>query len=169
MNKNLKSKLMEWDGKSSDDIAEIYEEFCNTPDLVKLLVNLLSDVKLERASSWMLKRHLEIVGHITQNQIDRVYQFICQSEDWQSQLHILQSMPYQPIAKKQVKTIETFLRRCLMSDNKFVRAWTYNGFDLLAKQYPQYREEVDSFFEMAMRDEAPAVTARIRNILKNNK
>lgn len=59
-----------------------------------------------------------------------------------------------------------FLRNCLISDNKFVRAWAYNGFYELALQYPAYKTEVKKFLDMAMKDEAASVKARVRNILK---
>ncbi len=35
-------------------------------------------------------------------------------------------------------------------------------------QYPAYIEEPKQFFEMAMRDEAPSVKSRIRNIMKKD-
>jgi len=59
--------------------------------------------------------------------------------------------------------VEIFLRVCLLDNNKFVRAWAYKGFYELAVQYPK---ETRQFFEMAMRDEAPSVKSRIRNIMK---
>ncbi|VAW46017.1 hypothetical protein MNBD_GAMMA04-800, partial [hydrothermal vent metagenome] len=46
--------------------------------------------------------------------------------------------------------------------------WAYNGFNELSVQYNEYRKETEAFFEMAMRDEAPSVRSRIRNILKQN-
>ncbi len=71
-----------------------------------------------------------------------------------------------PIAKGEKKKIEVFLRQCLTDGNKFVRAWAYNGFYEISVQYPEYKKETKLFFEMAMRDEAPSVKARIRNIMK---
>ncbi len=58
------------------------------------------------------------------------------------------------------------MRKCLEDDNKFVRAWAYNGFYELAKQYPEYRTEAGQLFEMALRDEAASVKARVRNVMK---
>ena len=87
-------------------------------------------------------------------------------EHWESKLHLLQSMPYMPIEKPVKQPVEFFLRNCLVDNVKFVRAWSYNSFHLLALQYPEYQAEVDKFFEMAMCDEVASVKARIRNILK---
>ncbi len=51
---------------------------------------------------------------------------------------------------KHKKQLEAFLRKTLTSDNKFVRAWSYNGFHCLASQFPEYVREVEQFFKMAM-------------------
>ncbi len=54
----------------------------------------------------------------------------------------------------------------LTDHNKFVRAWSYNGFFELSRQHSEYLDETKQFFQMTMRDEAPSVKARIRNIMK---
>ena len=79
---------------------------------------------------------------------------------------MLQCIPFMPIAKKNINVVYNFLRWTLTDQNKFVRAWSYNGFYELSKQHPEYLDETKQYFEMAMRDEAPSVKARIRNILK---
>jgi len=71
-----------------------------------------------------------------------------------------------PIQKQDKKSVENFLRKTLYNSNKFVRAWTYNGFYLLAKQHPEYHDETEALLESAIKNEAPSVKARIRNILK---
>ncbi len=73
-----------------------------------------------------------------------------------------------PISKTDKKKVEGFLRECLIDNNKFVRAWAYNGFNELSIQYNEYRQETEQFFEMAMRNEAPSVRSRIRNIMKQS-
>jgi hypothetical protein len=73
-----------------------------------------------------------------------------------------------PISKNEIKTVEAFLRVSLTDSNKFIRAWAYNGFYEMAIQYPEYKNETKQFFEMAMRDEAASVKARIRNIIKKD-
>ncbi len=87
-------------------------------------------------------------------------------EQWESKLHILQSFPFMPIPHSEKKKVEVFLRKCLVENNKFVRVWAYNGFYELAVQFPEYINETKQFFEMAMRDEAPSIQSRIRNIMK---
>ena len=81
-------------------------------------------------------------------------------------MHLLQCLPYLTIDTREVKQLEPFLRRCLQSENKFVRAWGYNGFNELALQHADFKPEVDSLLAAALEEEAPSVKARIRNILK---
>jgi len=95
-----------------------------------------------------------------------VYKSLGTQEHWEAKLHILQSLPYLPIAERNRKAVEAFLRLTLTDANKFVRAWSYNGFYELARQHPKYQAETEQFFQMAMRDEAASVKARIRNIMK---
>jgi hypothetical protein len=71
-----------------------------------------------------------------------------------------------PIGDADRIEVETFLRQTLNDSNKFVRAWSYNGFYQLARHFPQYREEAEAIFEMALRDEAASVKARVRNIIR---
>jgi hypothetical protein len=94
-----------------------------------------------------------------------LFKLLPKLERWESKLHILQCLPYIQISSAAKENVEVFLRRCLIDDNKFVRAWAYNGFYEISLQYPEYKEETKQFFEMAMRDEAPSVKARIRNIM----
>ena len=54
----------------------------------------------------------------------------------------------------------------LNDDNKFVRAWSYNGLFVLADQYPEFRIEVIHQLKRAREEEAASVRARIRNIFK---
>ena len=58
------------------------------------------------------------------------------------------------------------MRHNLTATNKFVRAWSYNGLYELARRDPVYLPEVEQIFELALRDEAPSVKARIRNLQK---
>ncbi len=63
--------------------------------------------------------------------------------------------------------VENYLRQALTHNNKFVRAWAYNGFYQLARQHRELRDEALEIMRMGQRDEPAAVKARIRNALKN--
>lgn len=162
----LKRAIEQWDGKSAEDIGSVYQEYGNSSSLCSQLIDLMAEPELQNGATWLLKRHLEQHAGIVKEHLGQVFELLSSLVSWQSRLHILQVFEHLPIAATQVKSVELFLRRCLMDSNKFVRAWSYHGFYHLQAQYPHYQDEVKSFFAMAMSDEAASVKARIRNIAK---
>ena len=162
----LKRDLEEWDGKSSGDIRRIYAQYVDQASFSSNLIKLMKNVNTQKGATWLLKHYIENDNTLKQSQSNAVLNIADKLEAWESKLHLLQSLPYISISKFRKETVEHFIRACLTEKNKFVRAWAYNSFYLLAKQYPEYEHEMELFLEMAMRDEAPSVKARIRNILK---
>jgi len=163
---SISSAIASWNGKSADDIAAIYNQYYNKSDFHSSIVSLIKNKSYETGASWLLKHDFELGGQLNANEISIVYGVLSKLEYWEAKLHLLQCIEYMPISKTDVKKVENFLRLTLSGENKFVRTWAYNGFYLLAKQYIEYQEDANQFFEMALRDEAPSVKARIRNILK---
>ncbi len=163
---STKLEIGQWDGKSINDIGDIYDRHCHDPTFISEMITLVSDVSLQKGATWLIKRYLENENQIGKSEIISIFQKLELIEQWESKLHILQILSYMPIGRPQKKLVEVFLRDCLAGDNKFVRAWAYNGFYELAMQYPEHKKETRQFFEMAMRDEAPSVKSRIRNIMK---
>lgn len=164
----LETAIVQWDGKSAEDIAKVYRQYGGanlTADLLPLLLHL----ELQDGAGWLLKKHLDSGGEINAGQTDRLMAGLSQLQSWQSCLHILQSFHHFRLNDDTRLPVEYFLRRCLADNNKFVRAWSYHGWYYLQAQFPQYSDEVKSFFAMAMRDEAASVKARIRNIAKDHK
>jgi len=159
----LQHAITNWQGKSAADISDIYQRYQHSDNFVQNLLQYMQQSALQKGATWLLKCHLESHGTVPAN---AVYKRLSQLQHWQSKLHILQCIPYLPIGSSDKHGLEVFLRQCLTDNNKFVRAWAYNGFHLLACQYGEYREETEQFLRMAMRDEAPSVQARVRNILK---
>jgi len=167
---SLKKVLADWDGKSANDIKAIFTAYHSMKGFqanLIVLINQSNDLALQKAASWLLKYQLESGTSISTANVKKVYGALPSLTGWESQLHILQCIPYMPIAAAEKKAVELFLRQCLSHDNKFVRAWAYNGFFELACQYDAYREETEHFFSLALKDEAASVKARIRQIAKN--
>lgn len=163
---SIETTLLSWDGKSADDITAIYLQYHDLPAFSSEIISCISNPDLEKGATWLIKHYLESGGELKPQEIKTIYKHLLKLEHWEAKLHILQSIPKMPIAKAEKSMVERFLRQCLMSDNKFIRAWAYNGFYELSEQYIEYRQETRSFFTMALRDEAASVKARIRNILK---
>ena len=163
---DIQTDIKQWDGKSAKDIGDIYQRYCNAASFSSIIIGMIDNESLQKGATWLLKHHLEQKRQLTTKEIHTVFNTLTKLEPWESKLQILQSLPYLPVQKRDKKKVEVFLRKCLVETNKFVRAWAYNGFYELAVQYPEYQQETQLFLEMAMRDEAPSVKARIRNIMK---
>jgi len=163
---NIQDELAAWDGKSAHHIGKIYNNYNNKVVFLHNVIELMAQAKCQKAASWLLKHHLENDNKINLPETQSVFKLLHTLDHWESKLHVLQSLPFLNIPNDYKTALEHFLRDCLTQTNKFIRAWAYNGFYELAKQYPEYEEETRLFFDMAMRDEAPSVRARIRNIMK---
>ena len=163
---SIEQEIMAWDGKSADDIRVVYKAYREQPGFADTIINLTDDEHYQKGATWLLKAWLESGNKLKKSQIAKIYGLLNKLRHWEAKLHLLQCIPFMPIETTDRKSIDTFLRATLTDANKFVRAWSYNGFYELAAQHPEYKEEVKKFFEMAMRVEAPSVKARIRIIMK---
>lgn len=163
---SIQEDIEQWDGKSAADISAVYIAYYQDDDFLSSIINLFSEVSLQKGATWLLKKHLENKNEINELETSRIYKNIENLEHWESKLHFLQALPFLLIPQKDKQRIEHFLRKCLMEKNKFVKAWAYNGFYELAIQYPEHAEETKKFFDLAMCNEAPSVKSRIRTIMK---
>ncbi|QDT89625.1 hypothetical protein Pan161_12570 [Gimesia algae] len=149
-----------------EELQSLYDRVSEEPGFCSVLVSLLSDSVRQQVASWLLKHALEAGQVVAPTDLSPFYRSLPELQNWETQLHLLQCLPYLTINRRDVKQLEPFLRRCLQSENKFVRAWSYNGFNELALQHARFQPEVDSLLAAALEEEAPAVKARVRNILK---
>ena len=162
----LKEGIVNWDGKEIIKIISLYEQHHKDKKFLPEIVSLLVKREHQMAASWLLKKYLERKNPIDSDTIFVIYSEILSVQGWEAKLHILQSIPYLPIPSVKKEIVEKFLRDCLVDKNKFVRAWAYGGFYLLAEQFPEYREEAKQFIDNAMTNESASIKARIRNVIK---
>ncbi len=155
-----------WNGRSIDDILKIYHEYESSSSFVDELVSLITERIEENGATWLLKHHLEQGARLRSEHVDRIYKVLPRLSDWEGRLHILQSIPYMPIDDNNRDLVETFVRKGLNGDHKFIRAWSFNGLYELANTFPDLRREAHEIFEQALNTESNSVTARIRNVLK---
>lgn len=163
---SIDQEIADWDGKSAEIINAIYERYSNSPNFIHKIIKLIKKNDQQKGATWLLKKWLESKNQLNSNSIKNTYNSLELLAHWESKLHILQCIPFMPIGKNEREKVERFLRENLTDSNKFVRAWSYNGFYELALQYPEYTSEVQQFFKTALKDEAASVKARIRNIAK---
>ncbi|VAW38819.1 hypothetical protein MNBD_CHLOROFLEXI01-4687, partial [hydrothermal vent metagenome] len=115
-----------------------------------IFLTCLETPTLQKGATWLLKKHCESRGEVEENQTVKTYTLLPKYEHWETKLHILQIMPYFPIPSSAKNEVVLFLRHCLEQSQKFVRAWSYNGFYELAYQYPEYQDEAKQLFEIAL-------------------
>ena len=162
----LSEEMGSWDGKSAAALQSMYERHRTEEDFVATILAHIVDVELQRAATWLLKQHLETGNSLTAPACRTILGALSVQEHWESKLHMLQCLPYLEIPEDESADLEGFLEACLESDNKFVRAWAYSGFNELSLRFPRYRDRVAGMLAQASMSEAASVRARIRNILK---
>lgn len=163
---SIKQAIQAWDGKSAADIQAVYDLYWETPDFPETIVRLSNEASLQNGATWLLKTWLKSGNILEEHQVRKIFNLLDKLEHWEAKLHILQCLDSMPINNSEHRKVHAFLMTTLTDSNIFVRAWAYNGFYELARQHPQYLDETKQFFEMAMRDEAASVKARIRNVMK---
>ncbi|MDE0231542.1 MAG: hypothetical protein OXN93_04595 [bacterium] len=163
----LSEEIASWDNRSAAALQSTYERHSDEEGFLATILEHIADVEFQRAATWLLKRHLEAGNSLSPESSRAILGVLSDQEDWESKLHILQCLPYFDIPEAETAGLEQFLDSCLESDNKFVRAWAYSGYNELSLRFPRYREEVDHMLAKAGESEAASVRARIRNILKS--
>ncbi len=164
---DLKDELAQWDG-SVESLGLTYQHRHADKDFLKELLALFTVQPLQLPASWLLKHALEDGVILADKQVSRLLKSAASLENWQARLHLLQSLQYLSIPSNSTDVLHAFLTACLQEDNKFIRAWAYQGFIELAQQHAAYQAESNSLINRAMLEEAPAIKARLRNRLKNS-
>ena len=156
-----------WNGKDIDFLVTTYEHYySNTGFHQDLLESLALTDRHQSAASWLFRRSLQRGYKPKPEEASFVYQALPVCTSWEAQLNLLQCMELLAVPESARLALEQYLRLALTHENKFVRAWAYNGFYQLARQYPELRREALQIMEMGSRDEPASVKARIRNALK---
>lgn len=162
---SIEQGIRTWDGKSAVDIQAVYDRYHKTIDFASTIIKLSFEPTHEQGATWLLKAWIEAGNTPDEAQISTIYESLNRLDHWAAKLHVLQIIPDLPIASAHASTLYTFLKSTITDENKFVRAWSYNGLHELSSQHPEYLNETQHYLERAMRDEAPSVKARIRNML----
>ena len=165
----LSEEIASLDGNSAAALQSTYERHCAEEGFVATILGHVADAELQRAATWLLKKHLEAGNSLGPFGCRAVFGALSVQDHWESKLHILQCLPYLDIPENESAGLERFLEACLKSDNKFVRAWAYSGFNELSLRFPRYRDRVDGMLARAGESEAASVRARIRNIRKRRR
>ena len=164
---SLVAAIRNWDGKSADEISQVYAEFAGGKQFIESLVTYLEKEDLQPGASWLLKASCQDGKELYEKHTTKLLSALPGLQSWGARLHCLQCLDYLAIPDACEQPLERFLRHQLAHDNTFVRAWAYNGYAVLSRKNSKFRKEAELLFDMAMRDEPASVKARIRQIQKS--
>jgi len=160
--------VKKWDGKDIDFLKKTYDHYSCDPGFQRdVLDSLALTERHQSAASWLLRRSLQRGYRPDEQQAAIIFEAMTKCNGWEAQLNLLQCMELLVVPESARFAVENYLRQALTHNNKFVRAWAYNGFYQLARQHRELRDEALEIMRMGQRDEPAAVKARIRNALKN--
>ena len=162
----LQDDIQAWDKKSKQDILGVYEKHSDNADFIRCLLEIAKLEHCSEGATWLIKHTLEEGLRLDDQQIQGFCGLIELELSWQSKLHILQILPFIIVPAEYKHQMMAFIRQSSEDENKFVRAWAYNGLYELANTYPEYRDGLSVVFDAADETEPPAVKARIRNVKK---
>ncbi|MDX1561315.1 MAG: hypothetical protein R3305_00215, partial [Gammaproteobacteria bacterium] len=157
---SLEQALAAWDGKTVAEIEAVYRRYEAEPGFVASVVDLVAKPGHQRGATWLLKHYVQRGEPLDTRLATRLYEATEHLEHWESRLHVLQCVAVMPIPRASRRSVEAFVRECLIDEIKFVRAWAYYGFYMLAVQYPEHREEAERILQLGMLDEPASVKAR---------
>jgi hypothetical protein len=165
---SIREELEQFDGKHTNVLEGILSSYRPTNSLIESLVTLVADKepKIQTGATWLLKRLAENQVHFKSEHLMALFGSLAELTHWISKLHVCQMLQYVVIPEESETSIAWFLERNLGDENKFLRAWSYNGFYELARQHKKYIPYVLEELERGEADKAAAVKARIRNIRK---
>ena len=122
--------------------------------------------KIQIKATALLKRLAESGTKFTTQQLVAIFDSLAEVTHWEAKLHLCQMLQHVRIPNGSETKVVWFLERCLSAENKFLRAWAYNGFYELAKQHREYYDYAIEQLERAQKEKSAAVKARLRNITK---
>lgn len=150
------------------ELERYYDLNHENEDFSDNLLNQLPDDEFENANTWLLKRYLENGNRLPENSEIKILDLLPHLSSWEAKLHLLQILPYITVPKSRSATIRKILLALIEENNKFIRAWAYNGLYYLQTCHPEYKTEMIILLNKAYSNEAPSIKARIRNILRDD-
>lgn len=164
----LRADLELYDGKRTDILDRIAAAHPVTAPLARQLIRLASDddPRLRSGATWLILHHARAGYAYTSAATRDLLALIDSDLHWEATLNLLQTLPQLTINHASLPALRKSLRRHIKHDNKFVRAWAYNGFAVLARRHPELAGEAERMLAQGEQDEAASVRARVRNARK---
>src|ERR1700704_1966197 len=137
---SIREELESFDGKHTDVLERILSRHRRTNSLIEGLVLLVADQEpnIQTGATWLLKRLAENHVQFKPRHLIALFASLSELTHWLSKLHVCQILQYVAIPDESARNVVWFLERNLWDENRFLRAWSYNGFYELARQHPKY-------------------------------
>ena len=160
---SLKATLSNWDGRETVQLQEIYNTHHKNPEFIQTLTDWsINDLAMQNASTWLLKRYLDQKNSFTRAQTLNFLPALAVAKEWPAQLHLLQMLPYLPLAEEDLEILLEPIEQLMQSKVKFVKAWAYYAFGLLTELLLELKDEVAHVFQIGLQNESAAIKVRIR-------
>ena len=161
-----KERLRSWDGIHMEHLSSIYHDYRSQDNFFDNLIDWSSESDIQAATTWLIKHHYDSGLKLNKTQTEHLIKATGELNSWEAQLHVLQILGKLEIDETRLLMVDEFVRRCLKSENKFVRAWSYQGLYELYKYGVVDSEELKAHCEIAMETESASIKSRVRKILK---
>jgi hypothetical protein len=167
MKDDLIQRLQNWDGKHTDYLIAVYRDHLDEDSFFVQLVDLcLTHPETQIPGTWIIKHHYDQKESLDDDLMNHLLREGNQFSDWETRLHLLQILPKVKMEQETVPYVEEWVRKGLKDDNKFVRAWSYQGLYEVAKHIPEMKKELRLLCEDALQLESASVQARVRKVVK---
>lgn len=166
MNSDLIDNLKLWDGVHIEYLSELYRANFKRLEFFENLVTLtIHEQDLQKATTWLLKHHYDQGQTLPKLLTEKLLTTCNNIVNWEAKLHLLQLLPHFKLTGKSIPVADDFVRNCLKDNNKFVRAWAYNGLFELTKYIPEMKTELEFICLRALETESAAIKSKVKKIL----
>ena len=162
----LRDELLAYDGRAISILSEIIARYRNEPKFLDAVISLSADPEdyLADGATWIIKDHLDEGGVLTTSQTGKLVEQATKTERWAANLHICQSIQHLPISEKAAKELAPWLAPLMDHKRPFLRAWSMDAFNAIAKTHPEYEKKAKAAIKAGLEDSAASVRARAKNL-----
>ena len=154
-----------FDGRNTEPFRDVAAALPRTPESLSLLLAMTRDPddRLRFGSTWVLKDWILAGVAVDGRNAGRLIRALDDPDTpAMAIVNLLQALPGVRIPTSQAERLHDALGRLAESPVPFVRAWAFNGLDVLAVQRPEYRDLIAPRLVQAESDPAASVRARMR-------
>ena len=150
-------------------LEEAQEAHAPAAAWLDLLIDQVAEPEVGVVTSWLLRVYLADGIELTAAQVGALCRALPRVEEPMASLHVCQSVGDLTVPNRCREPLARFLREGVESSHKFVRAWAVDGLYRLGRKHAEYREEAARVLDVASRDAAASVRARVRQIAREKR